>query len=1164
MGYSRYPGEMDLLKLGVNRRVVLAGLPLPALARLLVQLIQKRPQIIIAAVPTTIMAEDLVGDLNFFWPEGQNRVHLFPEFEAKPFLPHSTLVDRSLERQWTLTHLASGDSPRLVVAAAQALLKLVPTPQDTQTRLRHLKPGVEIDLIDLKNFLIHNGFTPVGQVESWGDFSARGNIIDIFPASSTHPARVELFDNLVESIRSFRIEDQRSVGKLESLTVTPAREFSYDPVSGATAAERLVKLARHWGWHDLLWKPLAEKFRAGEVFNGLESWAPLFTKLSTLEAYLNGTNSLIYEPEDFLKTGEAAWLSLANHYERLKLEERPHLEIERTWRTPREMLDYFTSTGSWRARHLGIPEIEEPNTAYFQVPVEMNTNLKAEFTGARGGIGFLTPLATRLKSLIARGFETHLVSRSSEQSQRLAKMLAEYDLTILPQPKATAGEKTANLSLEVGQLSGGFALNYEHLAYITEDEIFGQRQPSKRRLATAESGLRFASMKDLTPGDYVVHNLHGIGQYQGLVTLNLSYGQKGDFLHLVYKGGDKLYVPVELFGAVGKYVGSEDRPPSLDRLGGLSWDRVKAKVKENIRQMAEDLLRLYAARQTTVGHAYEQRDSLFLEFEAAFEYAETPDQKRAIDEVLANLAAPRPMDRLICGDVGYGKTEVAMRAAFQVVSEKKQVAVLVPTTILAEQHEQTFNARLSPWGLKTASISRFKKSAEIKTLLNKVATGQLDVLIGTHRLLQKDVHFKDLGLVIIDEEHRFGVRDKEKLKKLRTEVDVLALSATPIPRSLSMSLAGIRDFSSISTPPQDRLAVKTTLLKYEDEAVCEAIDHELARGGQVFLVHNRVQDIHLLVNKLRHLMPLVRFGVGHGQMKDHELEGVLGKFLNRELDVWITTAIVESGLDFPSVGTIIINQADRFGLAQLYQLRGRVGRGRQQSYAYLMVNNPDTLTTDAKKRLKAILDHTELGSGYQIARHDLEIRGSGSILGAAQSGQAQLVGYEMYTQMMEEAVRELKGQKTETDLEPEVVLGLPSYLPEKYVPDTSARLLLYRRLATAKTLEEIEALREEMCDRFGPLPEEAQTLTAIMEIKINLKKTGVTRLETGSKGLTLTFGSHGPANYERVIALVMDKKRQVRLSPSGKLFVDKMVLRSRVDLENVKFFLSALSSETQA
>jgi transcription-repair coupling factor (superfamily II helicase) len=486
MEYSRYPGETDLLEPGADRRVVLAGLTLPALARLLVQLVQKRPRIIVAAVPTAIMAEDLVGDLKFFWPEGRDRVHLFPGFEAKPFLPQSTSADRSLERQWTLAHLASGDSPRLVVAAAQALLKLVPPPQDARARLRRLQTGVEIDLADLKNFLVHNGFTPVGQVESWGDFSARGDIVDIFPAGSARPARVELFGDLVESIRSFRVEDQRSVEKLETLTVTPAREFTYDPISGAAAADRLAELAGRWGWHGLLWEPLAEKFRAGEVFSGLESWAPLFTGLSTLGAYLGEASSLVYEPEEFLKAGEAAWLGLANHYERLRLEERPHLEMERAWRAPGEVLAELTAGGSWRARRLEIPEAGEPGAVYFRVPVELNTNLKAEFTGARGGAGFLTPLAARLKSLMARGFETHLVSRSAEQSRRLAEMLAEYDLAAPPRlDKAAARGKTAGLSLDVGQLSGGFALEYEHLAYIAEDEIFGLRRPPSRRLAAA-------------------------------------------------------------------------------------------------------------------------------------------------------------------------------------------------------------------------------------------------------------------------------------------------------------------------------------------------------------------------------------------------------------------------------------------------------------------------------------------------------------------------------------------------------------------------------------------------------------------------------------------------------------------------------------------------------
>ncbi len=484
---------------------------------------------------------------------------------------------------------------------------------------------------------------------------------------------------------------------------------------------------------------------------------------------------------------------------------------------------------------------------------------------------------------------------------------------------------------------------------------------------------------------------------------------------------------------------------------------------------------------------------------------------------------------------------------------------MVPTTILAEQHGHTFEERLAPWGVRAASLSRFKKPAEIKQLLKRAAEGQVDVLIGTHRLLQRDVKFKDLGLVIIDEEHRFGVSDKERLKKLRASVDVLSMSATPIPRSLSMSLSGIRDLSSIATPPQDRLAVKTTLMKYEDETVCEAIDRELARGGQVFLVHNRVRDIHLLVGKLRRLMPLVRFGVGHGQMKESELEEVMEKFLNREVDVWVTTTIVESGLDFPAANTIIIDQADRFGLAQLYQLRGRVGRGHQQAYAYLMVDNPDTLTADAKKRLKALLDHSDLGSGYQIAMHDLQIRGSGNILGAAQSGQAQLVGYEMYTQLMEQTISELKGQSYEEDWEPEAAVSVPAYLPEAYAPDTESRLVMYRRLSSARTEEELKALMEEMKDRFGRPPEEAENLISLMEIKIMLKKAGVRRLESGAGGLTLTFGEEGPANYDKVMELALDQKRRVRLTPSGKLFVGDIQIRSGADLAGLKNFLPDLA-----
>ena len=1159
MEYQRYSGDPGRLQPEDGRSMVLGGVSPPALAHLLTRLVQDRPQTIFAVTPTLAQAEDLAGDIGFFWPEGRDRVHLFPPFEAKPFLPQSTAPDVVLRRQWILAALAAEETPRLVVAPASAVLRLTPAPAVVRTERRLIQAGAELNLDELKAFLVRSGFTAVGQVESPGDFSVRGDLVDVFPAGRRLPVRVELFGDLVESLRAFRVEDQRSVAALESLWLTPAREFPYEAENGRAAARRLEELAAVRGWHRLLWEPLAAAFQAGEIFSGLESWAPLFTELAPLSAALGSARTLIYEPEEFLKSAEAAWLNLVNHYERLRLEERPHLALESAWRPPAETLADLTRGGGWRARRLDLGEREAQGASYFHLSVEGHANLKAAPAAGRGGAGFLAPLAARLRSLISRGFATHLVAHTPEQSRRLAEMLAEYDLAAAPGPGRREG-LAGRLSLEVGRLSGGFALPEEKVAFIAEDEIFGVRPRPRRRLAALDTGLRFASLRDLTPGDYVVHNLHGIGQYQGLVTLHLSTGQRGDFLHLVYKGGDKLYVPVELFGSVGKYVGAEGRPPALDRLGGLSWSRLKDKVKENIRQMAEELIKLYAARRVAPGHAYEGRDSLFLEFEAAFDYVETPDQRRAIDEVLADLAAPRPMDRLICGDVGYGKTEVALRAAFKVVSEKKQVAVLVPTTILAEQHERTFNARLSPWGVRTACLSRFKKPVEIKGLLREAAEGRVDVVIGTHRLLQKDVRFKDLGLVVIDEEHRFGVADKEKLKKLRTRVDVMAMSATPIPRSLSMSLAGIRDLSSIATPPQDRQAVKTVLLKYEDETVCEAIDRELARGGQVFLVHNRVRDIHLWADRLRRLMPLVRFGVGHGQMRESELEEVMTKFLNRELDVWITTAIVESGLDFPAAGAIIIDQADRFGLAQLYQLRGRVGRGNQEAYAYLLVDSPDELTPDAKKRLKALLDHSDLGSGYQIARHDLEIRGSGNILGAAQSGQAQLVGYEMYAQMMEEAIRELQGQPPEEAAEPEAALGLPAYLPESYVPDTAARLVLYRRLAGAGSDEELEALKAEMRDRFGPPPDEALNLAAIMSIKLLLKRAGATRLESGPGGLTLTFGPGGPADYDRVLALVTDKKRRVRLSPSGRLFVGDLTLRGGADLERVGRFLSGLAA----
>ena len=624
------------------------------------------------------------------------------------------------------------------------------------------------------------------------------------------------------------------------------------------------------------------------------------------------------------------------------------------------------------------------------------------------------------------------------------------------------------------------------------------------------------------------------------------------------RGGISSTSPVDRFGAVGKYIGSDERPPTLDKLGGTSWEKVKARIKESIREMAEELLNLYASRQVKKGYSFSGRDSLMREFEASFEYEETTDQLAAIDEVLKDMLADKPMDRLVCGDVGYGKTEVALRAAFRAIGDGKQAAVLVPTTILAEQHYQTFAERMKNYPIEVEVLSRFKKAAQQREVLARLAEGRVDVIVGTHRLLQKDIAFRDLGLLIIDEEHRFGVAAKEKIKKIKSEVDVLTLSATPIPRTLHMSLSGIRDLSVIETPPQDRRAIKTFLLKYDEAIVCEAVAAELERGGQVFFVHNRVKDIEMVAGRLRQLMPLVRFGVAHGQMKERELEEVMLRFLRREIDVLVATTIIESGLDFPSANTIIINNADRFGLAQIYQLRGRVGRSTAQAFAYLLVASPENLTRDARKRLRALMDFSELGAGFKIALHDLQIRGAGNLLGAAQSGQIAAVGYEMYVQILEKAIQELKGEKYVEEVEPEMVLGLPAYIPESYIPDTEQRLVHYRRLSSIKRPAEIEDASDELIDRYGPPPTEVQNLLLVMEIRHWLKQARVKKLEIGGNGMTLTFVETGPPNPDRILELLTKHPDSFRLSPEGRLFMQLEGLDGVKGLTRAKNILQGL------
>jgi transcription-repair coupling factor (superfamily II helicase) len=729
------------------------------------------------------------------------------------------------------------------------------------------------------------------------------------------------------------------------------------------------------------------------------------------------------------------------------------------------------------------------------------------------------------------------VAPTKADATRLRELLANYNyqLPLVESSLPVLLERTDFAQAIIcGQLNHGFRMPEAGLVMVTFDEIFGTRKRQPAGTTKRHPSHFLTSLSELKQDDFVVHLDHGIGVYRGLKFLKVA-GVEGEFLHLEYEGGDRLYLPVDRINMVQKYIGGDGAQPALDRLGGTSWEKVKAKARKSIFAMAEELVQLYALREAREGTAFALPDAMYQEFEAAFEYEETPDQQRAIDETLAGMHNKKPMDRLICGDVGYGKTEVAMRAAFLAVEGGKQVAVLAPTTILAQQHLQTFRHRFRNHPVRIEMVSRFLTNKEIAEILQDTTTGKVDIVIGTHRLLQKDVEFKNLGLVIIDEEHRFGVVHKERLKKLRQLVDVLSLTATPIPRTLHMSLVGIRDLSIIETPPVDRLAIQTYVTRYDDRLIRDAILREIDRGGQVFFLHNRVETIDRLALKLAELVPEAKFAVAHGQMRPKELEKVMLDFFNNQTQVLVCSAIIESGLDFPNANTIIINRADRFGLAQLYQLRGRVGRSHRHAYAYLLIPGEQAITPDAEKRLRALQEIDGLGGGFKLAMHDLEIRGAGNLLGEQQSGQIHAVGFELYTEMMEKAIQELRGEDVSPEVDPEIRLGIPAYFPDSYIPDANQRLYFYKRLASLRDDQELAELKEEVVDRFGPYTTVVENLFLVMNLRRTLKEFLVQQISVADGRVYLLFHPESPLKVDKILELIQKQKNRFRLTPDGRL-----------------------------
>jgi len=1083
-----------------------------------------------------LLLEDLRVALGEAPPEEGGRVRPFPRHDTAPYDRFSPQAFVTAQRMEVLHRLADpGAPPPVVVAPWTALALRVPARAALRARSVRIEVGQALERESFLAALALAGYVRQPLVEERGEFAVRGGIVDFFPPERARPLRIELLGDEVESLREFDPASQRSEAALAGAVVPPARELLFDRDLVVERGPALRALAERQGvparevdrWIDALLR--------GAPPPGAEAVTPLLQPaVETFFDYLPeetlvlvadfaaGRDRLLRYAAEAIENCDAAREAgrpvLPPDALFLRVEA---VEAELLRRRP-VLLESLALGGAAAA---GGPETER-----FALRAQGQEELALRLQKARHDGEGIGPLVAQLRAWAAEGLRCVLAAGSLSAADRLARLLAERGaeaaLARAPAPFETWSAPGA-VEVRVAPLSAGFVLPAERLAVVTDAEVFGQRE-RRRRATSLREGAAIEALAELAPGHYLVHAEHGIGVYRGLVELPLG-GARGEFLRIEYEGGDRLFVPVHRLNLVQRYVGAEGAAPRVDKLGGQTWARTKSGVRRSVQSLARELLAVHAERELAPGFAFSPRDAALREFEAAFPYEETPDQAAAIEDVLADLARPRPMDRLVCGDVGYGKTEVAIRAAFRVAMDGKQVAVLAPTTVLAQQHLDTFRKRFADTPVRIESLSRFRTRADAKRVTEGLASGAVDVVVGTHRLLQKDVAFKDLGLLVVDEEHRFGVAHKERLKQLKRTVDVLTLTATPIPRTLQMAFSGLRDLSVIHTPPPDRLAVRTQVCRFEASLVREAVLREVRRGGQVFFVHNRVQSIDALAEMLRRIVPEVRILVAHGQMAERDLEDRMLAFLRGEADVLLCTTIIESGLDMPRVNTILIDRADALGLAQLYQLRGRVGRSRKRAYAYLLVPGEEALSDEARRRLEAIQDLAELGSGFRLASLDLEIRGAGDLLGKEQSGQLGAVGYETYMELLEEAVAELRGEARPVAVDPEIRLPVAARLPDAYVPEVSQRLVLYKRLAGAADAEALEQIRGELLDRYGPLPAEAEGLLAVIGLKLLARDLGIAGLDWANGALLLRTAAGARLDPARLVDLLNDRSAGVRL-----------------------------------
>jgi transcription-repair coupling factor (superfamily II helicase) len=1096
-------------------RIVVTGLAFEARALLFAALRERlgRPMAIVAAGDTE--AGELAAALALFAADPE-RVALYPTPSLSPYQDVAPSLAVIREEIRALARLVARSADFLIIPS-RALFRPLPPPEDFAARVVDLREGDDIDPHSLLDRLVEGGYARTDLVGEPGDFAFRGGILDLFPPGSDLPVRIELFGDTIDSIRRFDPETQRSADSIRDVAVHPLTHFPLTPQLRASLARRMSL-----DFNETLYKrdvaEKIEKLSEHATFPGVEHYVPAVTATRSFADYL-GREWLLasVEPADVEQSIGRYETLLRAEYETAAAKGRAVYPPEKIL-VPGELVHDLLG----RVR-LAASDVHVASGEFREIRIAGGTH--SRYTNR------LTEFPADLDRDRSEGKTQVLFVATKGGREKVERLLAEFDVPFADDPDSPGEE----IGVSGGNLARGFDFAPARLSIYSEWDLF--EPPTSTRVGGRKKSREafLTDMRDLRTGDYVVHLEHGIGRFKGLQRIPFGDTER-EVMEIEYSSAGKLLLPMENLNLIQKYSGGGDSQPQLDRLGGTTWARKKASVKKAMRDMADELLKLYATRRMIAGHAFSRDTPWQFEFEEAFEYEETEDQATAIDDIKRDMESRRPMDRLVCGDVGYGKTEVAMRAAFKAVMDGRQVAVLAPTTVLAYQHHRTFTRRFASFPVTVELLTRIRSTKEAKEIERKLSTGEIDVLIGTHRILSRSPSFKDLGLVVIDEEQRFGVAQKEKLKQLKKSVDVLAMSATPIPRTLHMSMVGIRDISVIETPPKDRLAIQTAVVPFDDEFIREAIEFETGRGGQVFFVHNRIDSIYSMKEHLEKLVPGLRVVVGHGQMEEKELERAMMAFIGREYDALLSTTIIENGIDIPACNTILINHAERFGLSQLYQLRGRVGRSDRLAFCYLIVPGGRVLTGDARKRLAAIQEFSDLGAGFRIAAKDLEIRGAGNILGGEQSGQIAAVGFEMYSRLLEETVREIKGEKVEEEIETSLSLGVDIYIPHDYIPDENIRITFYKKIASAKDESRLEEVRSEMRDRFGALPEGVETLFDFVRLKAYASTIGIVSIVREGRRVAFKFHPGARIDPSRLLEFLAATP-EAKFTPAGVLTV---------------------------